>query len=172
MGEKSCQLRPRRAEGSEGRAAKHKMGLVLGGAGKLLRTNPICGCSNTESWRLDLGGAAVHEEFDPVDETRIAGGEEEGDGRDLFRASHFATWDLGLEELLGVGSEGIKDWRVDRSGTEDVHSDSALLELQEPRTSKRANRSLAGAVDAERGDTLDARNRAVQKDGAIVVEER
>ena len=51
---------------------------------------------------LDLGRAAVDEEFDAVDEAGIARGEEERDGRDLFGASHFAARDQGFEELLGL----------------------------------------------------------------------
>ena len=129
-------------------------------------------CSNTESCGLNLGRTAVHEELDPVDETGIAGGEEEGDGRDLLRASHFAAWDLRLEELLGIWSEGIEDRRVDGAGAEDVHPNSPLLEFHQPGASERADCGLACAVDAERREALDAHNRAVQKNGAVVVEER
>ena len=106
--------------------------------------------------QLDLSCSTVNEELGSIDEAGIAGGEEQGDGRDLLWASHLAAWDLGFEEFLGVISEGIEDRRVDGAGTEDVHAASALLELQEPGASERANRSLAGAVDAERQKTLDA----------------
>ena len=120
---------------------------------------------------LDLSGTTVYEEFDSIDEAGIARGEEQGDGRDLLWASHLAAWDLGFEELFGFFSQGIEDWRVDGAGTEDVHADSALLELQEPGASERANRSLAGAVDAEAGESLDAGDGSVQEDGAVVVEQ-
>jgi hypothetical protein len=63
-----------------------------------------------------LGGAAVYEEFDAVDEAGVAGGEEEGDGCDLFRAAYLAAWDLGFEELFGVGAEGVEDRGVDGAG--------------------------------------------------------
>src|SRR5271155_687149 len=148
------------------------MGLGPGAEAAPARESQFRGLQQYRVLRLDLGGTAVHEEFDAVDETGIAGGEEEGNGRDLLRASDLAAWDLGLEELLRVGSEGIEDRRVDGAGTEDVHSDSALLELQEPRTGERANRGLTGAVDAKRRKTLDAGNGTVEKDRAVVVEER
>ena len=45
--------------------------------------------------RLDLGGAAVYEELDAVDEAGVAGGEEEGDGCDLFGTAHLAARDQG-----------------------------------------------------------------------------
>ena len=100
--------------------------------------------------RLDLGGAAVDEELDAVDETGVARGEEEGDGCDLFRASDFAARDLGFEELLGIGSEGIEDRRVDSARAEDVHANSSLLELDQPGAREGAHGRFAGAVDAER----------------------
>src|SRR5437667_6271322 len=134
------------------------MGLVSGNGGSSCGTNPIHALEQYRVLRLDLGGTAVHEELDAVDETRIAGGKEEGDGRDLLRTSHFAARDLGLEELLSVGSEGIKDRRIDRAGTEDVHANSALLEFQQPSASEGADRGLASAVDAERREALDAGN--------------
>ena len=141
-------------------------------AEKLLRTSPLLGLRKYKFLHLDLSGTTVDEEFDSVDEAGIAGGEEEGDGRDLLRASQFAAWDLGFEELFGLFSEGIEDRRVDGAGTEDVHADSALFELKEPGAGERANRSLAGAVDAERRKALDAGDGAIEKDRAVVVEER
>src|SRR5258708_19650106 len=126
-------------------------------------------CSKTKSCKLNLGGTTVDKELDAVDEAGIAGGEEESDRRDLLRASHLAAGYLGFEELLRVGSEGIEDRGVDGAGTEDVHADSALLELQEPGTSERANRSLTGTVDAERRKTLDASNGTLEKDKALSV---
>ena len=79
--------------------------------------------------QLDLSGPTVYEEFDAIDEAGIARGEEQGHGRDLLRPPHRAAWDLGFEELFGLFAQGIEDWRVDCAGTEDVHADSALLEL-------------------------------------------
>jgi len=148
------------------------MGLVSESGGSSCGRIPLHGLEQYKVLPLDLGGTAVHEELDPVDKTGIAGGKEEGDGCDLLRASHFAAWDLGLEELLDVGSEGIEHRRVDRTGTEDVHANSALLEFQQPCASEGADRGLAGAVDAARREALNARNGAVQKDGAVVVEVR
>ena len=121
---------------------------------------------------LDLGGATVDEEFDAVDEARVVGGEEEGDGCDLFRAAHFAAWDQGFEALFCVRAERIEDRRVDGAGAEDVHANSSLLELDQPGASEGAHGSFAGAVDAERRKALDAGDGAVEEDGAVVVEER
>src|SRR5271156_2951474 len=74
-------------------------------------------------WRLDLGGAAVYEELDAVDVAGVAGGEEEGDGGDLFGASDLSAGDLGFEVLFGVGTEGVEDGGVDGAGAEDVDAD-------------------------------------------------
>ena len=79
--------------------------------------------------QLDLSCSTVNEELGSIDEAGIAGGEEQGDGRDLLWASHLAAWNLEFEELFGLFSQGIEDRRVDGAGTEDVHADSALLEL-------------------------------------------
>ena len=98
-------------------------------AEQLLRTNPILGLRKYKVLQLDLSGTTIDKELDAVDEAGIAGGEEKSDRRDLLRASHLAAWDLGFEELLGVVSQGIEDRRVDGAGAEDVHADSALLEL-------------------------------------------
>jgi hypothetical protein len=98
-------------------------------AEKFLRTNPIPGLRKYRVLPLDLSCSTVNEELDSIDEAGIAGGEEQGDGRDLLWASHLAAWDLGFEELFGLFSQGIEDRRVDGAGTEDVHADSALLEL-------------------------------------------
>jgi hypothetical protein len=98
-------------------------------AEKFLRTNPISGLRKYKILKLDLSCSTVDEELDSIDEAGIAGGEEQGDGRDFFWASHLAEWDLRFEELLCLFSKGIEDRRVDGAGTEDVHTDSALLAL-------------------------------------------
>ena len=98
-------------------------------AEKLLRTNPIRGLRKYKVLQLDLSCSTVNEKLDSIDEAGIAGGEEKSDRRNLLRASHLAAWDLGFEELFGLFSQGIEDRRVDGAGTEDVHADSALLEL-------------------------------------------
>src|SRR5258708_29075441 len=79
--------------------------------------------------RLDLSCSTVNEKLNSIDEAGIAGGEEQGDGRDLLWASPLAAWDLRFEELFGLFSQGIEDRRVDGARTEDIHADSALLEL-------------------------------------------
>ena len=47
-----------------------------------------------------------------------------------------------------------------------------ILRSLSSKSQVRANRSLAGAVDAERRKTLDAGDGAIEKDRAVVVEER
>ena len=121
---------------------------------------------------LNLGGSTVNEEFDPVDEAGIIGGKEEGDGRDLFRASHLAAWNLGFEELFGVRAERVENWRVDSAWTEDIHADLSLFELYEPGTSVGANRSFAGTINTKRRKSLDAGDGTIEEDRAVVVEER
>jgi hypothetical protein len=44
----------------------------------------------------------------------------------------------------------------------------AFLELQQPTTSEGSHRSLAGAVDAEGRESLDAGDGPVQEDGTVV----
>src|ERR1700686_3589932 len=98
-------------------------------AEKFLRTNSIPELRKYRVLQLDLSCSTVNEKLDSIDEAGIAGGEEQGDGRDLLWASHLAAWDLGFEELFGLFSQGIEDRRVDGAGTKDVHADSAILEL-------------------------------------------
>jgi hypothetical protein len=60
-----------------------------------LPANRSRGCSGGAlRLELDLGRATVDEEFDAIDETGIARGKKEGDGRDLFGSSHLAAGDL------------------------------------------------------------------------------
>ncbi len=120
---------------------------------------------------LDLGGAAVDEELDAVDVAGVVGGEEEGDGGDLFGAADLAARNEGGEVVLGVGAEGVEDGRVDGSGAEDVDADLAVLEVVEPGAGEGADRSFAGGVDAEGREAFDAGDGAVEDDGAVVVEE-
>ena len=61
---------------------------------ELLRTNPIPRLQQYKVLRLYLGRTTVDEELDSVDKAGIAGGEEEGDGRDLLRAAHLAARNL------------------------------------------------------------------------------
>ena len=77
-----------------------------------------------------------------------------------------------FKHSLASAPRGSEDGRVDGAGAEDVDADAALLQFQQPGARERADRCLTSAVDAKGWKTLDTGDRAVEEDGAVVVEER
>jgi hypothetical protein len=139
--------------------------------GKLQTVTNRCATEYSSVQSLDLGRATVDEELDAVDEARIIGGEEEGYGGDLLGTTHFPAGDKGFEALLGGGAEGIEDGRVDGAGAQNIHTNSAILEFEEPGTREGSDGSFAGAVDAKRREPFDAGDGAIQDDRAVVIEQ-
>src|SRR6185437_17025795 len=95
---------------------------------------------NGEVATLDLGHAAVDEEFDAGDVAGVVGGEE-GDGLgDLVGVAHAAEGDAGghagfeLFGLLFAAGEVVDGGGFDVAGADGVDADFAVLEVGRPGT--------------------------------------
>ena len=89
-------------------------------------------------------------------------GEEERYRCDLLRTANLAV-NEGFEHFLCLGAERVEDRHIDGAGTEDVHANSSLLQLDQPSTREGAHGSFAGAVDTEPRKALAARYGTAEK---------
>src|SRR5271163_3049686 len=110
---------------------------------------------------LDLGQAAVYEEFDAGDVAAVVGGEEDhgfGDfvgGADAAERDHAGHAGFELGYFFGSGEQGGDAGSVDGAGANDVDANFAVFEVDGPGASEGTDRGFGGAVDAEIGHTFD-----------------
>ena len=127
---------------------------------------------------LDLGHAAVDEEFYAGDEAAVVGGQEDDGFGDFAGVADAAQGDAGdhagLEglELIRVGEEIIGAWGFDGAGADDVDANFPVFEVGGPSTREGADGGFGGAIDGERRDTFGAGDGAINYDGAAIAQER
>src|SRR6185295_12335201 len=68
----------------------------------------------------DLGSAAVHEQFDPRDETRVIRSQKQRRLRNFLGFPHASHWDSGDNPRDHVCRLPTRQWRIDRTRTNDV----------------------------------------------------
>src|ERR1700674_1947914 len=102
-----------------------------------------------------LRRTAIHEQFDAGDKTRVVRGQKYRHFGNFVRTTHAPHRDAGDDLSDGLLRKRCQDRRIDRTGTNDVGADLAILELQRPGADKGTDGCFAGAVDAERGNAFD-----------------
>jgi hypothetical protein len=127
---------------------------------------------------LDLGHAAVDEEFDPGDEAGVVGGQE-GDGfGDFVGGAHAAHGNAADESRFELGAitnglpQAINGRGFDGTGADDVDADFTVLEINGPTAGERAEGGFGGAVHAKGGHAFYGNDGGVENDGGAIDEKR
>src|SRR6266850_5074385 len=139
-------------------------------------TNPLTSSlfpdSHPELLSSYLSSAAIGEQLDTGDETGIIGCQEERGPCNFVRLSHATHRNSGHDPRDRIRGLPARQGRLDGARTQDVCTDTALLQVGRPGTRKRAQGRFGRAVDAETGSTLHARDRTDQNDGTALNQER
>src|SRR5580704_9457791 len=123
-------------------------------------------------FQSDLSSAAVNEQFDTRDETRVIRSEKQRHLSNFLGLSHASHRDGGRNPRKHVCRLPIRQRRIDRTRTNNVRADTAVLQICSPGSDERSDCSLTRGVDAEGGSTLNTCDGAVENDRATVLQER
>src|SRR5277367_6677705 len=127
---------------------------------------------------LNLGHAAVDEQFCAGYEAAVVGGQEDDGFGDFAGGADAAQGNggghAGLEsfELIRIAEQVISTRRFYGARADDVHADFPVFKVGGPGAGERTDRCFRGAVDAERGDAFGAGDGAVDDDGGAIAQER
>src|SRR5271163_2377031 len=126
---------------------------------------------------LDLGHAAVDEEFDASDEAGVVGSQERDGFGDFVGGAHSAhgdTTDESRLKLISAGglSEAINGRSFDGAGADNVYADFTVLEIHGPTAREGSEGGFGGAVDAKGGYAFYRHDGGIENDGGAVDEKR
>src|SRR6202140_386002 len=124
------------------------------------------------SFRLDLGSAAVNEQFDTRDETGVIRRQKQRRLGNFLGFPHASHRDGGHNPCNHVCRLPTHQRRIDRTRTNNVRADTTVLQICSPGSHQRADCSLTRGVDAEGGSALNTRDGAVENDRATILQER
>src|SRR5579872_6544448 len=120
--------------------------------------------------RSDLSSSAVDKQFGAGDEAGVVGREKQGGLRDLVGLSDTAHRNRRYDSRDGVRRLPVEDRGLDRTRAKHVGADSAILELDTPRSNEIADGSLGRAVNPEGGRAFIPPDRTGEDDGAAVIQ--
>src|SRR5258707_15832223 len=121
-------------------------------------------------FRLDLGVAAVDEQFDTSDETGVIGCQEQRHLSNFLGFPHAPHRDGGHNPPNYVRRLPAHRRRIDRTRTNNVRADTTVPQICSPGSYERADGRLTRGVDAEGGSTFYARDRARENDRATIIQ--
>src|SRR6266851_7747022 len=122
--------------------------------------------------RLDLGSAAVNEQFDTRDETGVIRSQKQRNLSNFLGFPHASHWDGGNNPGNHVCRLPTRQRRIDRTRADHVRADTTVLQICSPGSHERADCSFTRGVDAEGSSTLNTRDRAVENDRATIIQQR
>src|SRR3981189_31833 len=121
-------------------------------------------------FRLDLGSAAVNEQFDTRDETGVIRRQKQRNLSNFLGFPHASHRDGGHNPRNHVCRLSTRQRRIERTRADHVRADTTVLEICSPGSHERANCGLTRGVDTESGSALNTRDRAVENDGATIIQ--
>src|SRR3984885_1182476 len=118
----------------------------------------------------NLGHAAIDEEFDSIDKTAVVGSEEQDSLRNFIGDADASKRDYGslggyeTRHLLFGQAKLVVTWGRYGTGADDVYTDLAVFQIDDPAAREGTQRGFARGIDAERRHTLDRNHRRVEDD--------
>src|SRR6267143_1824088 len=122
--------------------------------------------------RLDLGSAAVNEQFDTRDEAGVIRSQKQRHLSNFLGFPHASHRDGGHNPRNHVCRLPTRQRRIDRTRTNNVRADATVLQICCPGSHERADCGLTRGVDAEGSSTLNTRDGAVENDRATIIQQR
>src|ERR1700683_2190000 len=118
----------------------------------------------------NLGHAAIHEQFDSIDEAAVVGSEEQDSLRNFIRDADASKRDYGslggdeTRHLLFGQAKLVVTWCRYGTGADDVYTDLAVFQIDDPAAREGTQRGFGRGIDAERRHALDGNHRSVEDD--------
>src|ERR1700720_3697567 len=97
-------------------------------------------------FRLDLGSAAVNEQFDTRNETGVIRRQKQRDLGHFLRFSHTSHRDGGYNPGNHVGGLPIRQRSIDWTRTNNVRADMTVFQIRSPGSHEGANGSLTRGI--------------------------
>src|SRR5467141_4606897 len=123
-------------------------------------------------FRLDLGSAAVNEQFDTRDETGVIGREKQRHLSNFLGFPHASHGNGGHNPRNHICRLPTRQRRIDWTRTNNVGADTTVLQVCGPGSHERADGSFTRGVDTEGCSALSTRDGAVENDRATIIQQR